>query len=302
MTTPRATWKGYLKLALVSCPIRLYKATSRAARISSHFLHRDTLNRIQMIPHDPSLGKVARSDLISGYEYDQGRYVVLSDADLAEIKSPSDKTLVIENFVDVDDVDPLYFDQSYFLAADGIAAIETVDVLKIAMGTRRKAALARIVLGRRERMAVVRVRGRGLLLTTLHGADQVQDPDEFFEGLPTGEPSTELLNLAEQLIAFRSGRFDPHVFKDRYQAALRDLIEQKILCGETVDQAPRPTPTPAVSHAETRVETPAANVVDAFRQSIEAYRKPPAKSRSRTVGKPKKGSANDGRVSERSGG
>ena len=73
MSTPRATWKGHLKLALVSCPIRLYRATGRAERISSHFLHRDTLNRIQMIPHDPSLGKVARSDLISGYEYDRGR-------------------------------------------------------------------------------------------------------------------------------------------------------------------------------------------------------------------------------------
>ncbi|MGI9506846.1 MAG: Ku protein, partial [Geminicoccaceae bacterium] len=116
MAPPRATWKGHLKLALVTCPVRLFKATGQAEKLASHFLHRDTLKRIHMVPFEPTLGHVARTDLVSGYEVDDERYVVLDEADFTGIKEPSDKTLTIETFVDKHDVDPIYFDQPYFLA------------------------------------------------------------------------------------------------------------------------------------------------------------------------------------------
>lgn len=277
MAMPRAAWKGHLKLALVSFPVRLFKATGQAEKLSAHYVHRDTRNRIQMVPHDPALGKVDRSDLVTAYEH-RDQYVVLSDSDLADIRAPSDKTLLIETFVAAKDVDPIYLDQPFFLVPDGHVATEAFDVLRTAMAARRKVALGRIVINRRERMVALGVRGRGFVLTTLRAADEVRDPSAFFAELPGGDPSTETLNLAEQLIAMRSGRFDPHVFKDRYQAALKDLIEQKVTYGETIDQRAGTVATNAANDDE--IQAP-ANVAEAFRLSVDRQRKPPAKSRSR---------------------
>lgn len=279
MAMPRAAWKGHLKLALVSCPARLYKATAEAEKISAHFLHRDTRNRIQMVPHDPVLGKVARADLVTAYEH-RDDHVVLSDQDIAEIKTPSDKTLLVETFVDARDIDPLYLDQPYYLVPDSPVAVEAFDVLRVAMATRRKAALGRIVINKRERSASLRVQGRGLIMTTLRNAEEVRDPSLFFDGLPSGDPSTEVLNLAEQLIAMRSGRFDPHLFKDRYQAALKDLIEQKVAYGEVMGQTAEPIAAKAANDDEVQ---PAANLAEAFKKSVDGQRKPPARSRSKTA-------------------
>lgn len=282
MAGARASWKGFLKLALLSCPIRLYKATGQSERLSGHFLHQDTKNRISMIPYDPDLGRVDRRDLVTGYACGGDRYVVLSDDDIREITDPSDKTLSIESFVDVGDVDPIYLDQPYYLAPDGDIAIEMLDVLRGAMASRKRAAIARLVMNQRERLAVLTTRGRGFLLTTLRSADEVRDPAAFFENLPSGDPSIELLNLAEQLIAVRSGRFDPHVFKDRYQAALKALIEQKLNYGETADQPlSSRSPAAAPEAANDDALQPPADLAGAFRQSLAAHRKPPAASRTR---------------------
>lgn len=285
MAGMRASWKGYLKLALLSCPIRLYKATGQAEKLSGHFLHKDTKNRIQMIPHDPTLGKVDRGDLVTGYACGDDRHVVLSDADFREITDPSDKTLSIESFVDAGEIDPIYLDQPYFLAPDGDVAIEMLDVLRGAMAGRSRAAIVRLVMSQRERIAALTVRGRGFLLTTLLSADEVRNPDDFFDNLPNGDPSIELLNLAEQLIALRSGRFDPHIFKDRYQAALKALIEQKLLESEAAGP-PLPAKPPLPANDDDL--QPPTNLTDAFRQSIDSHLKPPAPSRTR---KPSSGAA-----------
>jgi len=277
MAMQRAAWKGHLKLALVSCPVRLFKATGQADKLSGHYLHRDTRNRIQMVPHDPVLGKVAHSDLVTAYEHNED-YVVLSDSDLAEIRAPSDKTLLIETFVAAEDIDPIYLDQPYFLLPDGNAAIETFDVMRTAMEKRDKVALGRIVIRKRERMVTIAARGKGFIMTTLRNVDEVRDPSAFFADLPSGDPSTEIQNLAEQLIAMRSGRFDPHVFKDRYQAAIRDLIEQKASYGEIVHQQMETLSIDAANDDEVQVP---ATVADAFKLSVDQQRKPPAKSRSK---------------------
>ena len=285
MANPRASWKGHLKLALLSCPIRLFKATGKIEKLTGHYLHKDTKNRIQLIPHDPALGRVDRSDLVTGYPCSEDRYVVIGNADLEEIKDPSDKVLSIESFVDRDEVDAIYADQPYYLSPDGAVAIEMLDVLRDAMVRRKRAALGRIVLHQRERLSVLVPRGRGFLLTTLRNVEEVRSPDAFFEDLPKGDPSTELLNLAEQLIAVRGGRFDPHMFKDRYQAALKALIEQKLAYGETADlhEGGKKPPKPA---NDDQLQPP-ADLAEAFRQSIDHHLKPPALSRSKTGAKPR---------------
>lgn len=295
MAMPRAAWKGHLKLALVSCPVRLYKATMRAEKLSAHYLHKDTRNRIQMIPHDPALGKVAREDLVTAYEHKEN-YVVLSDLDLAEIRTPSDKTLLIETFVAAKDIDPIYFDQPFFLLPDSTVAIETFDVLRTAMASRRKMALARLVMNRRERLTAIRVHGRGFVLTTLRAADEMRDPGDFFNDLPSGDPSTEIQNLAEQLIAMRSGRFDPYMFEDRYQAALKDMIAQKAAYGETIDQRIEPISDRAANDDDI---PPPTDITEAFKLSVDRQKKPPARSRPKTMAK-KPAAVKRTRVSEKS--
>ena len=297
MAMQRAAWKGHLKLALVSCPVRLFKATGQTDKLSRHYLHRDTRSRIQMVPHDPVLGKVAFSDLVTAYEHED-QYVVLSDSELAEVRMPSDKTLLIETFVAKEDIDPIYYDQPYFLMPDGNVAIETFDVLRAAMKTRGRMAIGRIVMRRRESMAAIAVRGKGFVMTTLRSAEEVRDSEAFFADLPSGDPSTELRNLAEQLVAMRSGRFDPHMFKDRYQAAMKDLIEQKVRYGETVNQAIEALSVEAANDDD--VGTP-ATVAEAFKLSVDRQRKPPARSRSKTARK-KPAPTTPSRVSEKAPG
>ncbi len=166
------------------------------------------------------------------------------------------------------------------------------------MAARRKVALGRIVINRRERMVTIGVRGRGFVLTTLRSTEEVREPDDFFADLPSGEPSTEVQNLAEQLIAMRSGRFDPHVFKDRYQAALRELIELKVTCGETVGEGAAPIRIEAANDDEVPAPT---TVAEAFRRSVDRQRKPPAESRSKSASR-KPRSAKRPKVREKSPG
>jgi DNA end-binding protein Ku len=140
----RPTWKGYLKLSLVSCPVRLYNAVARSAKVSFHLLHKRTRNRIQMRPHDPELGAVERSDLVKGYQYDR-YHVIFSDADPKSIKIELRDAILVEKFVDSGGVDQIYLEWSYYLAPDGTVAEETFRVIQWAMRKNKKVALRRIV-------------------------------------------------------------------------------------------------------------------------------------------------------------
>jgi non-homologous end joining protein Ku len=130
---PRASWKGYIKLSLVSCPVRLYPAVSGSERIAFNQLHKDTHNRINMKPVDPELGLVERSDLVRGYEYEDKQYIIIEDSDLEAVKIEANHTLNIEAFVDESEIDVIYQDSPYYLAPDGAMAEETFAVLRDAM-------------------------------------------------------------------------------------------------------------------------------------------------------------------------
>ena len=143
---PRASWKGYIKLSLVSCPVRLYPAVSASERIGFNQLHKDTHNRINMKPVDPELGLVDRADLVRGYEYEDKQYIIIEDSDLEAVRIESNHTLNIEAFVDESEVDVIYQDSPYYLAPDGAMAEETFAVLRDAMAAAKKVAIARLVL------------------------------------------------------------------------------------------------------------------------------------------------------------
>ncbi len=271
---PRSTWKGHLKLSLVSCPVRLYNAVSRSERVAFHLLHKDTHNRIQMKPHDPEIGPVERSDLVKGYEYEKDQYVIFTDEDFEKVQIESSKSIVIEKFVDAAEVDEIYYDSPYYLAPDGAVAEETFRVVQWAMREKNKVALSRVVLSSRERLIALAVRDKGLLVMTLRNADEVRDADQFFTDIEEEEPDKEMLDLASALIEQKSGKFDPSEFKDRYHDAVLEMVKAKVKGQE-----------PVVATAPERGKV--INLMDALRQSLDADRKPPAKSRTRKeAGKP----------------
>lgn len=265
---PRSSWKGHLKLSLVSCPVRLYNATSRSEKVSFHLLHKDTHNRIQMKPHDPELGPVERSDLVKGYEYEKDQYVVFTDEDFEKIQIESTKAIVIEKFVDAAEVDPIYYDSPYYLAPDGAVAEETFRVIQQAMRAKQKVALSRIVLSSRERLIALTCRDKGFLVMTLRTADEVRDSKDYFTDIKDEEPEAEMLELAERLIEQKSGAFDPSEFRDRYQDAVIEMVKAKVKGQE-----------PVIARAPERGKV--INLMDALRKSLEESRKPPAESRPR---------------------
>jgi DNA end-binding protein Ku len=225
----RSTWKGFLKLSLVSCPVQLQPATTRGNRIAFHNLNKATHNRIEMRPHDAESGEeVDRDRLVRGYEVDQGRFVLIEEQDLEAIETEASRTIDLTSFVDRDEIDPIYLDSPYYLAPDGPAADETFRVVHAALEQRKKAGIGRVVIGNRERIVVVETRGEGMLLTTLRTADEIRADREYFAEIPATKPDADMVELATDIITRREGKFDPARFEDRRQAGLKKLVEAKI--------------------------------------------------------------------------
>lgn len=225
---PRSSWKGYLKLSLVTCPVKLYPATSSNERIRFNQLHKDTHNRINMKPVDPELGIVERSDLVKGYEYEDKQYIIIDDSDLEAVRIESSHTINIESFVDQSEVDTIYEDAPYYLAPDGAMAEETFIVLREAMRASGKVAVARLVMSSRERVVTIGARDNGMFLHTLRNPAEVRSSAEVFDTIPAGKPDAEMLQLAEALIKQKVTHFDPKNYEDRYETALMAMIREKL--------------------------------------------------------------------------
>jgi DNA end-binding protein Ku len=262
---PRASWKGYIKLSLVSCPVRLYPAVSANEKIRFNQLHKETHNRINMKPVDPELGLVERSDLVKGYEYEDKQYVIIDESDLEAVRIESSHTLNIEAFVDAKDVDVIYRDAPYYLAPDGAMAEETFVVLREAMRKSDKLAIARLVLSSRERVVTIGARENGMFVTTLRNPNEVRGTAEDFNGIPEGKADPEMLALAEKLIEQKVTKFDPQNYEDRYEAALMEMIREKLKGHK-----------PIVAAAPERGNV--VNLMDALKASL-SQSKPPAKSK-----------------------
>jgi DNA end-binding protein Ku len=225
---PRASWKGYIKLSLVSCPVRLYPAVSGSERIAFNQLHKDTHNRINMKPVDPELGLVERSDLVRGYEYEDKQYIIIEDSDLEAVKIEANHTLNIEAFVDENEIDVIYQDSPYYLAPDGKMAEETFAVLRDAMQAAGKVAIARLVMSSRERVVTIGAREKGMFVTTLRDPREVRSTAAYFDEIPDIKADPEMLQLAEKLIEQKVTSFNPAQYEDRYETALMEMIKEKL--------------------------------------------------------------------------
>ena len=254
---PRPSWKGYLKLSLVSCPVALYPSASSSEKVSFHMLNGETHNRLKQQYVDSETGDIVeRDERVKGYEVSKGDYVIVSDDELADVKIESSHTIDIEKFVPKTEIDPLYFDNNYYLAPDDKVGEEAFAVIREAMRSRGMVGIARVVLFGKERMVMIEPRSKGMVGTTLRYAYEVRADGAYFDEIPEVDLSKELLDLASHIIDTKAGTFQPEDFKDRYQDAVVALIRAK--------QTGRPAPTEASESRPSNV----VNLMDALRRSL----------------------------------
>jgi DNA end-binding protein Ku len=223
----RPTWQGHLKLSLVTCPVALYTATNPGGDVHFHLINPKTNNRIKMITTDPETGPVERQDLVKGYEVSKGEYILLTDQEIKSVKLESTKTIDIEHFVPADEIDRIYWDNPYYLAPDGKLAQEAFGVIRTAMEKSGQIALGRIVMATRERILALEPRGKGILAYTIRTDAEVRKPDEIFDTISDAHADPAMIAIAERIIEQQEGPFDPSQFVDRYEEALKSLIEEK---------------------------------------------------------------------------
>jgi DNA end-binding protein Ku len=226
---PRTAWRGLLTLARVTCPVRLHSAVVRTDRLGFQALNRATLNRVQMRPHDPQTGKeVSREFVVRGYEVEPGHFVLVEDRDLVELQIDSSRVLTLERFIDRASLDTAYFDTPYFLVPDGRGADTAYGVIREAIARQDLVAVSRIVLGSRERAAIIERRGNGMLLTTLRAAHEVRSADPYFGEIDDAPADETMIDMAQRIMAPLAGAFDPRRdFRDRYQEALFHFVQAR---------------------------------------------------------------------------
>jgi DNA end-binding protein Ku len=273
----RAYWQGQIRLALVSIPVEIYTATKSGAQISFHQIHEPSGKRVKYEKVVPGIGPVDTDEIVKGFEYEKGSYVLLDQDEIDAVKLESKKTLELTQFVDASDIDVLYFERPYYVVPADDLAEEAFIVLREALRRTKKVGLGQLAMRGREYVVSVKACGRGLVMETLRYADEVNKAASYFRDIGDGDPDEELLDLATTLIDKKTGKFDASDFHDRYVEALRELIDRKKK-GKTLN----------IESADGDKETRGSNVVDlmaALKKSIgdgskaePAAKKPPAKA------------------------
>jgi DNA end-binding protein Ku len=255
---PRPSWKGYLKLSLVSCSVALYNATTTSERVSFNTLNRKTGNRLKQNMVDAMTAEpVDTADRVKGYQVGKGQYVLVEDTDLEALKIESTKTIEIETFVPQAEVNQIYLDSPYYLAPDDKIAEEAFAVIREAMARKKMVGIGRIVLSRRERMLMLQPRAAGMLATTLRYPYEVRQDAEYFAGISERKLAPQMLDIAQELINRNAGHFEPDTFTDRYEEALVNMLTAKQAGqGFAVPEAPEPGNV--------------VDIMDALKRSLEA--------------------------------
>jgi len=255
---PRAYWKGYLRLSLVSCPIALYPATSEREKVSFNQINKDTGNRIRYRKVDAETGdEVPSEQIIKGYEVSKGHYIELTDDEIASVALEGTKTIEIDKFVPRGEIDELYEIRPYYIAPDGKVGEDAFAVIRDIMEQMKVVAIGRVVLTSREHVIAIAPRGKGLMGTLLRFPYEIRNAGEYFDEIPSVKLTKDMMDLARHIVETKSGHFKPQEFEDHYEHALRDLIEKKAK-GIKIE-APKVEPTGKV-----------INLMDALRRSVQA--------------------------------
>jgi DNA end-binding protein Ku len=263
----RPTWKGYLKVSLVTIPVKVFPATESAASLSFNQLHGECKTRIQQKRWCPTCDReVPNTELVKGYEYEKGSYVVVTEEDIEKVRVDSTKVIDLSQFTDVTDIDPIYVDKSYYLAPDGPMAAESFAVMREGMAG--KAGIGKVALYGREYLVAVRPQKKGLVMYTLHHDAEIRSIDQVEElnSVPS-KVKPEEMKLAKQVIATFDAELNLKDYQDEYKAGLRRIIDAKIAGEEVV--APEIQEPPKV-----------VDLMEALRRSlntVSADKKKPAK-------------------------
>jgi len=280
MPASRPIWKGQLRLSLVSIPVELFSAAKSGAKPSFRQIHEPTGKPIHYEKVVAGVGPVDKEEIIKGFEYEKGDYVLLTDDEIDAVKLETRKTLELTQFVGACEIDPIYYDKSYFVVPTDELAEDAFRVIRDALRATQKVGLGQLAMRGKEYLAAIKPSGTGLMLETLHYEDEIRKADPFFSQISSKKAEPDLLEVATALIEKKSAPFDAEAFKDHYQAALRELIARKMknkgrkITAEDESEPARPS---------------GSNVVDlmsALKESLEgggskastARRKPAAKA------------------------
>jgi len=223
----RAIWRGQVRLALVSIPVELYPATKSGAQIQFHQVYEPTGQRIKYEKVVPGIGPVDRDQIVKGYEVSKGHYVLLDPEEIESVKLESRKTLDLVEFVDVGEIDAMYYDKPYFIVPADDLAEEAYVVLRDALKAAKKVGIGQLAMRGQEYVVALKPCGKGLLLETLRYADEVHKAQSYFREIGDTQPDADLLDMASMLIERKAGKFDPSEFHNRYVDALHELIKEK---------------------------------------------------------------------------
>jgi DNA end-binding protein Ku len=276
---PRANWKGFLRLSLVTCPVALYPATSDTEKVSFNQINRKTGHRIKYAKVDADTGEeVAAEDIMKGYKVDTDTYIEVSKDELDDIALESTHTIEIDEFVPKSDIDSRYLIRPYYLVPDGKVGHDAFAVIRETIRSMNKVAIGRVVLTNREHIVALEPLGQGLMGTLLRYPYEVRGEQEYFDGIQDVKVTKDMLDLAQHIVEKKSGSFEPEHFEDHYESALIDLINKK--------RSGLPTAAKAAPKSGGNV----INLMDALKRSLASEKQsaPPAKAKGK---KPRKAAA-----------
>ncbi len=257
---PRAYWKGYLKLSLVSCPIALFPATSEREKISFHQINKNTGHLIKYQKIDAESGdEVESADIIKGYQVGKGEYLEIEPEELEAIAIESKRTIEIDEFVPKKEIDELYLNSPYYIVPDGEVGQQAFAVIREAIRQEGMVAIGKVVFTSREHIIALEARDKGLLGVTLRYPYEVRKEAEYFDDIPDEKIPKDMLDLASHIVESKAGHFEPERFEDQYEDALKELLKKK-QSGQKIE-APRE-----------REPSKVVNLMDALRRSVETER------------------------------
>ncbi|WMT90231.1 Ku protein [Pelagibacterium sp. H642] len=279
MPSARPVWKGQIRLSLVAIPVELYSASKTGARLSFRQIHEPSGKPVKYEKVVPGVGPVDPDDILKGFEYEKNDFVLLEDEEIDAVKLETRKTLELVQFVGGCEIDPIYFDKSYYVVPQDELSEDAFRVVRDALRTSQKIGLGQIAMRGREYICAIKPCGTGLMLETLHYEDEIRKSDPFFSGISKAKAEKDLLEVATQLIERKTAPFDAAKFKDNYTNALRALVEKK-LKSKGKKKIITDTDEPTSGEAKTNV----IDLMDALKSSLEgsgggAKSKPAAKSK-----------------------
>ena len=272
---PRANWKGFLRLSLVTCPVALFPATSDSEKISFNQINRNTGHRIKYMKVDADTGEeVSSDDIMKGYKVDTDTYIEISKDELDNIALESTRTIEIDQFVPKSEIDELYLVRPYYIVPDGKVGHDAYAVIRETIRSLDKVALARVVLTNREHVIALEARDNGLMGMLLRYPYEVRNSAEYFDDIQDVKITKDMLDLAKHIVQQKSGHFDPAKFEDHYEAALTELINKK-RNGERITSVSKPVSSDNV-----------ISLMDALKRSISGK---PAAAKTEAAPKAAKG-------------